>query len=50
MIQESTQRVADNLTDQAALHDEKALREMVAAGVHTFLYGYAKRTGHDAGI
>ncbi|MFC5822733.1 TetR/AcrR family transcriptional regulator [Nonomuraea insulae] len=31
---------ADNLTDRAALHDEDAVRAMVAAGVHTFLYGY----------
>ena len=33
---------ADNLTDRAALHDEDALREMVTAGVHTFLYGYTR--------
>ncbi|GGO25897.1 TetR/AcrR family transcriptional regulator [Microbispora bryophytorum] len=42
---------ADNLTDRADLHNENALREMVAAGVSTFLYGYAKRTvvgGRDA--
>jgi AcrR family transcriptional regulator len=35
---------ADNLTDRADLHNEDALREMVAAGVRTFLYGYAQRT------
>ncbi|NUW38833.1 TetR/AcrR family transcriptional regulator [Nonomuraea rhodomycinica] len=40
---------ADNLTDRAALHDESALREMVAAGVHTFLHGYVRRPRHDAG-
>jgi hypothetical protein len=31
---------ADNLTDQADLHNEDAVRAMVTAGVHTFLYGY----------
>ncbi|MFC4909146.1 TetR/AcrR family transcriptional regulator [Actinomadura gamaensis] len=34
---------ADNLTDRADLHNEDALREMVTAGVSTFLYGHAKR-------
>ncbi|MEV1172650.1 TetR/AcrR family transcriptional regulator [Nonomuraea sp. NPDC049784] len=33
---------ADNLTDRAALHDQDALRAMVTAGVHTFLYGYRR--------
>lgn len=33
---------ADNLTDQADLHDEAALRAMVTAGVQTFLYGYKR--------
>jgi AcrR family transcriptional regulator len=31
---------ADNLTDQADLHNEDAVRAMVTAGVQTFLYGY----------
>ncbi|MEU9593366.1 TetR/AcrR family transcriptional regulator [Streptomyces sp. NPDC048193] len=42
---------ADNLTDRADLHHEEALRQMVAAGVSTFLYGYAERAAdgeHDA--
>jgi hypothetical protein len=33
---------ADNLTDPAALGDEDAVRAMVTAGVHTFLYGYRR--------
>ncbi|MER6507921.1 TetR/AcrR family transcriptional regulator [Nonomuraea sp. NPDC001636] len=38
---------ADNLTDRADLHNEDALRQMVAAGVSTFLYGHA--VGRAAG-
>ncbi|MFD8204144.1 TetR/AcrR family transcriptional regulator [Streptomyces sp. NPDC059701] len=42
---------ADNLTDRADLHHQEKLRQMVAAGVSAFLYGYAKRAAdgeHDA--
>ncbi|MEV6149621.1 helix-turn-helix domain-containing protein [Nonomuraea sp. NPDC052129] len=39
---------ADNPTDRADLHNEDALREMVTAGVLTFLYGYAERAAHGS--
>lgn len=34
---------ADNLTGSATLQDAAAVREMVVAGVHTFLYGHRPR-------